>query len=200
MTFATIEFQVFTRQLQYLFDLVFFGFHCFSLNSCMTDENYRLRQATLDWLCAQKDSYTHALTLTMKQTRKLATERGDTFEKLTAYNASRNMRHFLNRLNVSLYGNAAKAKRGGKSIRIVSALEGGITGKNFHYHCVIGNLPERLSDTHIGGLIRTVWQQTGFGNEQVDIQRLTTTGWMGYMVKELGRLSCDVIDWENVRN
>lgn len=38
---------------------------------------------------------------------------------------------------------------------------------------------ENLSDTHIGGLIRTVWQQTGFGNEQVDIQRLTTTGWMG---------------------
>jgi len=42
MTIATFEFEVFVRQLLYLFDLVFFGFHWFSLNSCMTDENYRL--------------------------------------------------------------------------------------------------------------------------------------------------------------
>ncbi len=166
----------------------------------MTNDEYRLRQATLDWMVANADGYTHALTLTMKQTRKVVTERGDYWERLTAENATRNMRHFLNRLNAALYGNAAKRKRGGKSIRIVSALEGGVMCKNFHYHCVIGRLPERLTDNERDGLIRAVWQQTNFGNEQVHIQRLTTAGWMGYMVKELGKLSCDTIDWENVRN
>lgn len=166
----------------------------------MTEENYRLRQATLDWLIAQKGSYTHALTLTMKQRRSVMTQRGEVWERLTNYNASVNLRHFINRLNGALYGNAAKRERGGKSIRILGALESGTTGGNLHYHCVIGRLPEWMTEKEHDGLIRAAWLQTNFGNEQVHLQRLTTTGWMGYMVKELGALSCDIIDWENVRN
>lgn len=87
-----------------------------------------------------------------------------------------------------------------KSIKLLGALEGGTTGDNLHYHCVIGRLPERLTNSERDYLIRSAWQQTSFGNEQVHIQTLTTTGWMGYMVKEVGKLSCDIIDWENVRN
>ena len=133
-------------------------------------------------------------------TRKVATERGEIWERLTIYNATRNMRHFVNTLNGALFGNAVKARRGGKSIRIVSALEGGVSGGNMHYHCAIGNLPDWTSDRQMDGLIRALWLATDFGNEQVHIQQLTTTGWMSYMVKELGKLSCDTIDWENVRN
>lgn len=166
----------------------------------MTDSEYKLRQATLNWMVTQADCYTHALTLTLKQSRKVKTERGELIERLTRYSATTNMRHFINRLNAALYGNAAKAARGGKSIRLLGALEGGIAGTNLHYHCVIGRLPERLTNSERDFLIRSAWHATNFGNERVHIQTLETTGWMSYMVKELGKLSCDVIDWENVRN
>lgn len=170
------------------------------INNYMTDSEYKLRQATLNWMVAQAESYTHALTLTLKQSRKVKTERGELVERITRYSATTNMRHFINRLNAALYGNAAKTARGGKSIKLLGALEGGTTGDNLHYHCVIGRLPERLTNSERDYLIRSAWQQTSFGNEQVHIQTLTTTGWMGYMVKEVGKLSCDIIDWENVRN
>lgn len=110
----------------------------------MTDSEYKLRQAILNWMVAQAESYTHALTLTLKQSRKVKTERGELVERITRYSATTNMRHFINRLNAALYGNAAKAARGGKSIKLLGALEGGTTGDNLHYHCVIGRLPERL--------------------------------------------------------
>ena len=184
----------------YLFDLILLRFSLLLLNICMTDDEYRLRQATLDWMMEKADSYTHALTLTMKQSRRVMTQRGEVVERLTTYSATTNMRHFINRLNARLYGNAAKAARGGKGITLLGALEGGATGNNIHYHCVIGRLPERLTNKERDGLIRAAWQQTHFGNEQVNIQALKTTGWMSYMVKELGKLSCDIIDWENVRD
>ena len=154
----------------------------------------------MDWMVEQAGGYTHALTLTMKQSRRVMTQRGEVVERLTTYSAATNMRHFINRLNAGLYGNAAKAARGGKSIRLLGALEGGATGTNLHYHCVIGRLPEWMAAKERDGIIRAAWLQTHFGNEQVNIQALTTTGWMSYMVKELGKLSCDIIDWENVRD
>ena len=119
-------------------------------------------------------------------------------EGLTKYNAIANMRHFINRLNAALYGNAAK--RYGKSIAILTVLEGGEgTGKLLHYHCAIGNLPQRLCDKAVEGSIRGAWLQTGFGNEQMHIERMQTTGWLGYMAKDLRTADGDVVDWENVR-
>lgn len=86
------------------------------INNYMTDSEYKLRQATLNWMVAQAESYTHALTLTLKQSRKVKTERGELVERLTRYSATTNMRHFINRLNAALYGNAAKTARGGKCV------------------------------------------------------------------------------------
>ena len=166
----------------------------------MTNDEYRLKQATLDWMLERADGYTHALTLTMKQTRRVMTERGEVVERLTKYNASTNLRHFINRLNGSLFGNAAKAKRGGKTVKLLGALESGVMGRNLHYHCIIGRLPERLTENERSGLIMAAWQQTNFGNEQIHIEQLKTTGWLSYMTKELGKLSCDIIDWENIRD
>ena len=162
----------------------------------MTNNEHKLRKATLDWMLEQADCYTHAVTLTLKQSRAILTERGEVREALTKYNAIANMRHFINRLNAELYGNAAK--RYGKSIAILTVLEGENTGKLLHYHCAIGKLPDRLSDKAIEGSIRGAWLQTGFGNEQMHIQRMQTNGWLSYMGKEIVRGDCDVLDWENV--
>ena len=164
----------------------------------MTDNEYRLRKATINWMLEQADSYTHAVTLTLKQARPVMTERGLIQDVLTKYSAIANMRHFINRLNAELFGNAAK--RYGKSIAIVTVLEGGKgTGKNLHYHCALGNFPSRLSDRAIEGSIRGAWRQTNFGNEQMHIERIQASGWLSYMGKDVGDADCDVVDWENTR-
>ena len=146
----------------------------------------------------QSDCYTHAVTLTLKQSRTILTERGEMREALTVYNAKSNMRHFIKRLNYELFGNAAK--RRGKSIAILTVLEGQSDGKNMHYHCAIGNLPDWLCESEIKGCIRGAWLQTTFGNVQMHIERMQTNGWLNYIGKELGQNSGDVVDWENTRN
>ncbi len=140
------------------------------------------------------EGYTHANTLTLKPYRTVMTERGEVREKLTIDEARANMRHFINRLNTAIYGNAVK--RFGKRIAILPALEGA-EGKSLHYHCAISNLPETLSEAALHAKVKEAWQLTHFGNEQIDVQRMQTTGWIGYMGKELGRGNTDVLDWEN---
>ena len=182
---------------QYLVGLVFSRYSLVLINTDMTINERELRKAAVEWMLEQADSYTHAVTLTLKQTRTVLTERGHVREQLTKYSAKAAMRHFINRLNAALYGNAAK--RYGKSIAIVAVLEGESTGKLLHYHCAIRNLPERVNDKAIEGCIRAAWKQTNFGNEQVCVTRIHTTGWISYIGKEIGRDECDVLDWENVR-
>ena len=163
----------------------------------MTNNEIALQKATMEWMLQKADSYTHALTLTLKPYRTVLTARGEIREALTKDNASANMRHFINRLNVSLYGNAVK--RYGKSITILATVEGEATNKLLHYHCAIGNLPDTLNEQAIRSKIIAAWEQTNFGNQQVNIQRMQTSGWLGYMSKEVGLYNTDVVDWENVR-
>ena len=160
----------------------------------MTNNDYQLRNATQDWMLKRAEGYTHAITLTLKPYRTVMTVRGEVIEKLTIYDAKANMRHFINRLNAEIYGNAVK--RLGKRIAILPVLEC-VGGKQLHYHCAISNLPETLSDAALHAKVRAAWQLTHFGNEQIDVQRMQSTGWIGYMGKELGRGNTDVLDWEN---
>lgn len=141
--------------------------------------------------------FTHAVTLTYKQNITVMTESGQCVQKLTQGEATKNVKHFINRVNAEFYGQ--NARRNGYSITLVGALEGEATGKHLHYHCAIGNLPENLSATEIYRKIASAWHLTRFGNEQVHVQAMTTTGWLGYICKDVGRKDADVIDWDNVR-
>jgi hypothetical protein len=161
----------------------------------MTENDYQLRKVTQDWMQQNAECYTHAVTLTLKQSRPVMTNRGLIREPLTIYSANANMRHFVKRLNASLYGNAVK--RAGKGIAILAVLEGKQSRKQLHYHCAIGNLPESQCEAAIRAKIRSAWQLTNFGNEQIDIQLIQTTGWVGYLAKEMGRGNTDALDWEN---
>ena len=163
----------------------------------MTNNEIALRKATIEWMLQQADSYTHAVTLTLKPYRTALTKNGEVREALTKDNASANMRHFISRLNASLFGNAAK--RHGKGITILATIEGEATNKLLHYHCAIGNFPNTNTEKEIRNKIKAAWEQTAFGNEQIDIQRIHTTDWLNYMGKEVGLRNADVVDWENVR-
>lgn len=155
------------------------------------------RQATTEWLLEHERYFTHAVTLTFKPYTTVMTERGQCNEQLTQEKATQNVRHFINRVNAELYGQ--NARRNGYSITLVGALEGEATGKHLHYHCAVGNLPANLSAAETYKKIASAWHLTRFGNEQVHVQAMTTTGWLGYISKDVGRMDTDVIDWENVR-
>ncbi|WP_413439146.1 hypothetical protein ACFDAU_06310 [Sulfuriferula sp. GW1] len=162
----------------------------------MTENQLHLRAASLDWMLKHADQFTLAVTLTLKPYRVVSTQKGDIREALTAIEAQRTFRQFLNRLNASLFGNA---KRHSKSVSVIPLLEGQATKKPLHYHCALGGFPADICDEAIAAKITSAWHQTSFGNQQIDIQPMQTGGWLTYAGKEIGLGNADVVDWENVR-
>ena len=67
-------------------------------------------------------------------------------QSLTPDEASANMRHFLNRLNQHVYGNAAQRYR--KAVSVIPAIEGG-NGKRLPYHLVIDCPRAELRDGYV---------------------------------------------------
>ena len=163
----------------------------------MTENQLRQRAACFEWMLKHADQFSHAVTLTLKPYRIVATDKGDVCQVLTDIEAKNTLRQFLNRLNVSLFGNAAK--RYGKSVTVIALLEGTASKKLLHYHCALGNFPADQCEKAINAKIASAWHLTAFGNEQVKIKPMQTAGWLTYSGKEIGFANADVIDWENVR-
>lgn len=163
----------------------------------MTENDFKIRQAHIDWMQQYANEFTHAATLTLKPYRVVPTARGEMRETITQTAASQDFGFFIRRLNASLFGHAAK--RFGKSIAILPTLEGLQHGKLLHYHCALGQFPTQLCEKAIEAKIREAWQKTRFGNEQVDVRRMATAGWLSYMGKEIRSYNADALDVANVR-
>ena len=162
----------------------------------MTEQQIRLQRASIEWILKNGNSFTHAVTLTLKPCISTLNERGTSFQRLTDIDAKRNFALFLKRLNYSIYGNASK--RFGKKVIAMPTLEGHGKDKLLHYHCALGGFRADLSEDAIAAKITAAWQQTQFGNEQVKVVKLQTNGWHTYIGKEIGLLNADVLDWENI--
>ncbi|WP_246326945.1 hypothetical protein [Burkholderia guangdongensis] len=139
---------------------------------------------------------THAVTLTMKPYREIMTNKGLTTQRLTEIEAKENFRQFIRRLNAAVYGNAAK--RFGTSVYVIPVIEGIVTDKLLHYHCMMGNFRGGVDEALIASAIRAAWLQTDFGNFEVDIKPLTSDGWIDYILKEVGIGDADNVDYGNV--
>jgi hypothetical protein len=127
-----------------------------------------------------------ALTLTMK--KRVAWRVAD------AIMASRNFRHFRNRLERALFGNAAK--RHGKRLKLVAVIETS-ADQRLHYHCIVDR-PSFCSFERFSGIIREQWSKTDFGYYQIDIQDQADDGWTDYILKQRQKCSLlDSIDWDN---
>jgi hypothetical protein len=163
----------------------------------MTENDIKIHNAYINWLAENSDNYSHAVTLTMKPYRNVLTPKGEIPELLTHYEAERNMRFFLTRLNAEVFGN--HYKRRGKSLYALPVLEGvgGLT--HLHYHCALGNFPQLLCETAIHAKIESAWKQTPFGNEQVCIKPMRDSGWVTYMGKEIGPHNTVAVDVHNAR-
>ena len=143
------------------------------------------------------DQFSHAVTLTLKPYRVVATDKGDVSQVLTDIEAKATFRQFVKRLNASVFGNAAK--RYGKSLNVIPMLEGKATKKSLHYHCALGGFPDDLCEKAIAAKVASAWHMTAFGNDQLKVKPMQTAGWLTYSAKEIGLTETDVIDWENVR-
>ena len=163
----------------------------------MTESQLRQRTASIEWMLEHADQFSHAVTLTLKPYRVVATDKGDVSQVLTDIEAKSTFRQFVKRLNASVFGNAAK--RFEKSLNVIPMLEGKATKKSLHYHCALGGFPAELCEKAIAAKIASAWHMTAFGNDQLKVKPMQTAGWLTYSAKEIGLTETDVIDWENVR-
>jgi hypothetical protein len=154
----------------------------------MTVRDERLARAKLiQYFDLRTFSHPCAVTLTMK--KRSQGEANDPIK------ASRNFRHFVNRLSCSLLGSAAK--RYGRRIQTIPVVERNAEGR-LHYHAAIDRPPHVLF-ADFEGAIRLHWQRTQFGYHQIDVQHHADAGWIKYMLKSRQKdsLRDDSIDWDN---
>jgi hypothetical protein len=154
------------------------------------------RERLIDWVQLDRWQSPFAVTLTLRQCVTVPNGTTSVTQWLTDTAATQNMRHFLNKLDRSVFGKAAV--RFGKRIGCVPVLEGG-AGKRIHYHAVIdcprpdlvGEFPALLSDA---------WRTTMWGYWQVDCQTNADNGWLTYITKVRDKPNlADAIDWTNLR-
>lgn len=132
-----------------------------------------------------------AVTLTLKQ----AHYDGLTRVALGPYEASKNLRHFLNLVNKSVLTKAEL--RRGEKLNCIPVIEDGNVRPHFHL-CL--DKPAELSDEHFIALIETCWRKTKFGYTETQIKRCDA-GWLNYMTKYKTKSAyADSIDWMNFHN
>lgn len=160
----------------------------------------RLRSALDDWVGKFSPYITHALTLTYDESRLWRIQRLVDSPRLIS-NAEvldfrkRSFRCFGQRLNRSLFGNAAN--RYGERMLLIGCLEGFRKGEHPHYHCFLGVPADRFEG--LEDKIRSAWRKVPFAGHQIKVKPYYSAGWVGYSLKNAVFVDRDNIDWDNVR-
>ena len=153
----------------------------------MNIKRHLLRTTILNYLKTIIWSSPVALTLTLKQ--KFQNHKIDIIE------TSKNIKHFLNRLNRLLYGNAYK--RFSNAVKIFPVIEYDVD-KRFHVHAIIDK-PDTIDEIKFYKAIKQSWSKTKFGYDHIHIQTITSDGWISYLTKFAQKPDYDLsIDWMNV--
>ena len=137
------------------------------------------RKSVRDWLYRHDHQNWLGLTLTLKQMVDGV--------RLDEIISSQNLRHFLNLLNKSIFGN--RFKRFGKRIETVPVLEKSETDR-FHFHICIKK-PDEEKNLRFEQRIRNCWLKTSWGYNELHVHRKIDNGWIDYITKS------DDIDWNN---
>ena len=127
-----------------------------------------------------------AVTFTMKQ-------RVNSVD-LDPIECTRNFRHFSNRLNKAVLGNAFT--RYNNRIRMIPILEKSYS-QRYHYHTVIDRTGTITRDD-FKGIVADCWQNTLWGYRELDFQYDISRGWINYITKPAQKQTySDSIDWQN---
>ena len=174
----------------------------------------RAKDAVMRWLNAIDRPNRVAVTLTFKTAvlREEPTTGRRFWERLDGVKASRNVTHFLNRLNKAVFG--AAFNRYGRRVRSFVVMEGG-RKKRPHVHMEL-EVPPHVTIEEFERLILECWRKTAFGYDEHKIKRHSDDGWRDYILKlaskednDIGRRGRDdtiheldiynsSIDWQNV--
>jgi len=148
----------------------------------------QFRQELIKYIRAIEWTNPFALTLTLKQRQ---------FNKsLNLIQVSITLRHFLNRLNRAIFGNASK--RFNKSIQFVPVIEYG-PDTRYHVHAII-DCPTKLNNITLQSKIVSAWNNTDYGYNHIHLQLIHNDGWTDYITKFNTKPDYALsIDWENVR-
>jgi len=148
----------------------------------------QFRQELIKYIRAIEWTNPFALTLTLKQRQ---------FNKsLNLIQVSITLRHFLNRLNRAIFGNASK--RFNKSIQFVPVIEYG-PDTRYHVHAII-DCPTKLNNITLQSKIVSAWNKTDYGYNHIHLQPIHNDGWTDYITKFNTKPDYALsIDWENVR-
>ena len=157
---------------------------------CRLDRS--LQEATERWIRDQNWRRPFACTLSLKQASEV--DLGH-WVPCTELLASKNLRHFLNRVNRHCYGNASS--RYGKRVPCLAVLEGGgRTGKRLHYHLMI-DCPRDELEASYSRLLTNQWHQTEWGYREVRIEPCDFD-WIPYILKQRSKQEFgSAIDWLN---
>lgn len=152
------------------------------------------------WLDQYDGEFTHFVTLTLDAKRIDAyingchTKRDRNDPKMVAM-YQRSMRHFLSRLQKSLYGNLAR--HGRSPLLFVPIIEGLKHGEVPHFHCfahVTSDRHERLEQ-----IIKDCWMKVQFAGFEVKTLKYRDRGALRYGAKDALSLHRENVDWLNVQ-
>jgi len=154
------------------------------------------REQLIEWIRFDHWSSTFAVTLSMRQCVTVPNGTLQATIWLDQSSAGQNFRHFLNKLDRSVFGKAAT--RFGKQVGCIPVIEGG-GDKRLHYHALIDcPRPELVADFPL--LVADHWRSTQWGYWQVDCQANADDGWLTYITKFRDKPNlADAIDWTNLR-
>lgn len=156
----------------------------------LTVENYI---TSFNW----SDAY--CLTLTLKEAAVYFYEKTfiPHYVKGNEINYSRNLQHFLNRINNKVFGNAYW--RFNKRLKTFAVYEGGKGGIRPHFHLLVEASPYH-DDTEFEKLIHKEWTKTNYGHDEVKVKKfISNFGWEEYISKEYSKTNLyESIDWGNV--
>ncbi len=138
-----------------------------------------------------------AVTLTMKQRIESNDFRGRFGVNLDPIKVSENTRHFLNRLNQSVFGKGFL--RYGKRLSVIPVTEGNAVIR-LHIHMTLER-PEHLNLNEFERLISECWSKTTFGYHNIKIKPIYDyMGWIEYKLKSKSKDEGlhSSVDWDNV--
>ena len=123
-------------------------------------------------------------------------------QAIDSIHLSRNFRHFMNRLNKRVFGNAHL--RFGKKLKLFVVTEVSLEGR-YHLHGIMEK-PAHISKDVFEDLMAFIWtKQTKWGYEQIHLEipnneRGAVQGWMNYCLKERCKVGdfASSVDWENI--
>ncbi len=146
----------------------------------------RLRKSFIEGITLDRWQNPTAVTLTMKQRR--GSSAADPIV------CSRNLRHWLNLLHRSAFGNHWR-DYGIAPLKRVAILER--SSERYHYHLLIER-PDTISFDTFAAMLTRTWSETDWAYQQTDVQAaFNVPGWLGYITKYTDKLGDEAIDWHN---